>query len=366
MKKLKVCHFTSAHKADDIRIFHKECISLAEAGHEVYLVAANTDQRVMNGVHLVNVISKNRGRIGRMIFTGRAVYQKAKSLNCDVYHFHDPELLRFALRLKRKGKIVIYDAHEDLPRQILGKEYLRFKSTVARIVEIYENRIARRVSFVITATPFIAERFKQINKNCVDINNFPLLNEIDFEKSDLERDVNKACFIGAISNARGINELVESLNETNVRLDLAGTIPESMKSNLIAMKGWTNVNELGLVNREQSLKIKSSSSAGIVTFLPLPNHINAQPNKIFEYMASGLPVVGSNFPLWKEIIEDNNCGVCVDPTNPSDIIKGILYILNNPELAQQMGVNGRRLVINKYNWDIEKKKLIEIYSQFSI
>jgi glycosyltransferase involved in cell wall biosynthesis len=322
LKKLKVCHFSSAHPADDIRIFHKECASLSELGHDVYLVTAQSDNQQHRGVQLVSADSPKRERLGRMIFTAREVYKKAKSLDADVYHFHDPELLRFANRLRRAGKIVIYDAHEDLPRQILGKDYLKFKKIVANVVEWYEDRVARKVSFVITATPFIAERFKKINPNTMDINNFPLLSEIDVQdSSNLVRDPKKICFIGNISRIRGIQQLVQSLEGTDAQLDLAGTIPEDFRSSLEKLDGWKNVNPLGYIDRKQSLVVKADVSAGVVTFLPLPNHINAQPNKIFEYMASGLPIIGSNFPLWKEIIEENACGVCVDPENPEDIRK---------------------------------------------
>jgi glycosyltransferase involved in cell wall biosynthesis len=358
---MKVCHFTSAHNSDDIRIFHKECVSLAEAGHEVYLVTAQSDGQRHKNVQLVSANSIKRGRLGRMIFTAREVYKHALALDADVYHFHDPELLRFARRLKRKGKKVIYDAHEDLPRQILGKDYLKFKGVVSRIVERYENRVSKKVDYVITATPFIAKRFLEINEKSLDVNNFPLLSEMDLQDSGSLKVPNKVCFIGGISRIRGIQELVESLAGTDIVLDLAGTIPDDFAKCLALSDGWKNVNALGFVDRKESLAIKSKSCAGIVTFLPLPNHTNAQPNKIFEYMASGIPVIGSNFPLWKIIIEENNCGICVDPSNPDDIRKGILKILNNPEMAIQMGKNGRRLVLEKYNWDIEKQKLVEIY-----
>ncbi len=361
LKKLTICHFSSAHPADDIRIFHKECVSLAEEGHNVYLVTAQSDNQPHKGVQLVSADSPKRGRLGRMIFTAREVYKKAKSLNADVYHFHDPELLRFAGRLRRSGKMVIYDAHEDLPRQILGKEYLRFKKTVAKVIEWYEDSVARKVNFVITATPFIAERFKKINSNTLDINNFPLLSEIDVQDSENNRDPKKICFIGNISRIRGIQELVQSLEGTDAYLDLAGTIPDDFRVSLEQLASWKNVNPLGYIDRKQSLVIKANASAGIVTFLPLPNHINAQPNKIFEYMASGLPVIGSNFPLWKEIIEKNECGVCVDPLDPADIRRGIQFILNNPVKAREMGERGKKMVLEKYNWNAEAKKLKELY-----
>ena len=121
---MKVCHFTSVHRSNDIRIFHKECSSLANNDFEVYLVASNTDNYELNGVHVVNATHKKRKRLARMLFTTREVYQKALEINADVYHFHDPELLPFALKLKRKGKIVIYDAHEDVPKQVMDKHWI--------------------------------------------------------------------------------------------------------------------------------------------------------------------------------------------------------------------------------------------------
>ena len=157
--------------------------------------------------------------------------------------------------------------------------------------------------------------------------------------------------------------MVEAFNELDVKLDLAGGISDAYRAELMNVKGWSQVNDLGFINRQESLRIKSESLAGIVTFLGLPNHVNAQPNKIFEYMASGLPVIGSNFPLWTEIIADNHCGICVNPLAPLEIAKAIKYLQENPEIAKEMGANGKKMVQSKYNWNIEEKKLINFYAQ---
>jgi glycosyltransferase involved in cell wall biosynthesis len=258
---------------------------------------------------------------------------------------------------------VIYDAHEDLPRQLQGKAYLKFKKSISAFFEWYEDRVVKQLDAVITATPFIRDRFLKVNVNTIDINNFPLVSEIDFIGGDSVKKDTKVCFIGGISKIRGISYLVEALNELDVKLDLAGGISEGFKAELVGLKGWSQVNDLGFINRQESLRIKSESLAGIVTFLGLPNHVNAQPNKIFEYMASGLPVIGSNFPLWTEIIEENKCGICVNPESPEEIAKAINYILENPEIAKEMGSNGKKMVETKYNWNIEEKKLINFYAQ---
>ena len=150
---------------------------------------------------------------------------------------------------------------------------------------------------------------------------------------------------------------------SGVRLQLGGRFSEkTVESEVKKYPGWHNVDELGFVDREGVRKILSHSMAGLVTFLPLPNHIDAQPNKMFEYMSAGLPVIASNFPLWREIIEGNECGLCVDPMSPSEIAEAIDFLVNNPDQAKQMGERGQRTVRERYNWSFEEKKLIELYA----
>jgi len=108
-----------------------------------------------------------------------------------------------------------------------------------------------------------------------------------------------------------------------------------------------------------------NSKIGIVTFHPEPNHLFSSPVKMFEYMSAGIPVIVSNFPLWKEIVEGNNCGICVDPLNPEEIANAIKYIFENPAEAKKMGENGKTAVLEKYNWEKESEKLIEVYTRLT-
>ncbi|MFT6716907.1 MAG: hypothetical protein ACJA0Q_001555, partial [Saprospiraceae bacterium] len=119
---IKICHLSSAHPWEDVRIFYKECTSLAkDSSYEVSLISGNGENVKKNNVVVYSVPSTpGQNRFARMRETVNGVYSKALEVDAEVYHLHDPELLRIALKLKRKGKIVIYDAHEDLPRQILG------------------------------------------------------------------------------------------------------------------------------------------------------------------------------------------------------------------------------------------------------
>lgn len=358
---------TSAHPADDVRIFHKECVTLAKAGFQVYLVAANAQEEVVNGVQIVSANVAHSGRLSRMLNTTKAVYEKAIALDADIYHFHDPELLRFALRLKRKGKKVIYDAHEDVPKQIMGKFWINkyIRKSTSKSFEIFENFVVKKLDYVLSATPFIRDRFSEINKNSVDINNFPLLSELQ-EESDWNSKKDEICYIGGISQIRGIEELVHAMDYVEgVKLNIAGKFSQaSFEQRVKSTSAWKEkVIEFGFVSRKETAQIMANSKIGMVTFLPLPNHVDAQPNKMFEYMSAGIPVIGSRFPLWEEILIKNDCGICVDPENSVEIAEAIKFLLNNPDKSKQMGKNGRKNILEKYNWEAEGKKLISIYQK---
>ncbi|MDC4505526.1 glycosyltransferase, partial [Acinetobacter baumannii] len=134
-------------------------------------------------------------------------------------------------------------------------------------------------------------------------------------------------------------------------------------NSVIKKKGWNAVNELGQLSRNEVKEVLQRSVAGLVTFLPVPNHIDAQPNKMFEYMSAGIPVIGSNYPLWRSIIEDNGCGICVNPEDPEEIAAAIDKLIVDRALAENMGKNGIRAVNEKYNWSIEEKKLFKLYTE---
>ena len=361
----RICHFSSVHPQGDTRVFLKECISLAK-NFRVDLVVANGTEGTKEGVQVHVVEPKGKSRLSRMIFTSRAVYRKAKSLNADLYHFHDPELLPYALMLKWSGKPVVYDVHEDVPKQLLGKYWINkyLRRIVASTFRCLEDFVARRLSGIITATPYITNRFKKVNPNTITVNNFPFVEELALSNRNRDVDQNQVCYVGGITEIRGISFLVKAMEKTEgVKLLLAGNFsPESYFDELKTEPGWKKVQYFGPANRKEVAEIFGSSFAGIVTFLPLPNHIDAQPNKMFEYMSAGLPVIGSDFELWRSIIEGNNCGKCVDPESVSTLAKTIMDLKENPKRVEEMGNNGKSAVLEKYNWGTEIKKLTAFYN----
>ncbi|MCO5064448.1 MAG: glycosyltransferase family 4 protein [Rhizobiaceae bacterium] len=365
---VKVVHLTSAHARRDTRIFLKQCRSLAAAGYEVHLVVADgLGDSAEAGVTFRDV-GKAAGRLQRMAGSAYKVFAAGLRLDADVYHLHDPELLPYALALKAKGKRVIFDAHEDLPAQVLTKPYLQpaLRRTIAQLVSTGERIAVRRLDAVVGATPHITQKFEQMGvARAVEINNFPLPGELESPATGKSK-VNAVCYVGGISRIRGIVEVVNAigLSRTGARLKLAGGFaPASLRSEVTRLSGWDHVDELGIVDREGVRDLLAESVAGLVTFLPAPNHIDAQPNKMFEYMSAGLPVIASDFPLWRTIIAGNNCGLLVEPQNPQAIANAIDRLFEDSGMARRMGENGSKAVREKYNWGMEEKRLLALYEE---
>jgi glycosyltransferase involved in cell wall biosynthesis len=361
----KIAHLTSVHPRHDTRIFHKMCKSVAATGYSVTLVVADGKGSEVTDSISVQDIGKPRGRVDRMWSTANRVGREAMLLNADLFHLHDPELMPVGLKLKRLGKRVIFDAHEDLPLQLLGKPYLNrpARRIVSGLMAHYESYACRRFDGVIAATPFIREKFLRINPNTLDINNFPLLHELE-SNTEWGNKQKEVCYVGGISAVRGITELTKAMSIVNsgARLNLAGLFSERcVERSVKALQGWSSVNELGSLGRQGVREVLGRSIAGLVTFHPMPNHLNAQPNKMFEYMSAGIPVIASDFPLWREIIAGNECGLLVDPHKPEQIASAVDELILDPERAKRMGQNGRRAVEERYNWGAEERKLISFY-----
>lgn len=363
----RVAHLTSAHPRNDTRIFLKQCRSLAAAGHQVYFIVADgVGDEIRDGVQVMDV-GASTGRRDRMFGATRRVLRRAIELDADIYHFHDPELLPIGMALKRRRKRVIYDAHEDLPRDILSKSYLSsgVRRPIAAAADVFERFSCRRFDAVVAATPAIRDKFRRVGIEAIDVNNYPLLGELE-AASVSSGKAREVCYVGGITAIRGIKEMVTALalTKSGVRLNLAGAFEEpALKAEVGKEPGWERINELGFLSRPQVSEMLARSVGGIVTFHPVDNHIQAQPNKMFEYMSAGVPVIGSNFPLWREIIEGNRCGICVDPLDPSSIAAAVDELVENPDLAREMGLNGSRAVRERYNWAVEEKKMLCLYEE---
>src|ERR1044071_964943 len=176
-------------------------------------------------------------------------------------------------------------------------------TTIMSLVDFLETAAARRMSGVVTATPSIAERFQNLNRNCVVVNNFPDLSElVPVRPLPWAQRPMSVAYIGGIAEERGIRELLEAMGylpqSLQGKLELAGWFSdEALYQELQHLPEWTMVKWRGLLDRPQVAELLGSVRAGLVVLHPESNFLTSQPTKLFEYMAAGVPVLASGFPL---------------------------------------------------------------------
>lgn len=362
---IKVCHVTSVHPKEDIRIYKKECISLKNAGYDVYLVQQGESYE-KDGIHILGFGEVADSRIKRMLHTSANAYNKALEADADIYHLHDPELLPYGLKLKKLGKKVIFDSHEDVPADILEKYWIPapLRRAISKLYGRYEARSFKKLDGVLGVTPTLCDRLQKSSKHSAMVTNYPIVEE-DLPTPDFAN--RSIAFTGLISQIWSIDKLLEAIEPIeDVTVELRSrTIEEPYGSQLRSQPGWEKVNFPGAVPHRQVLDLLSHCSCGVALLQKCPNsawEIGTLGNtKIFEYMMMGIPVVCTNFVLWKEIIDKWGCGICVDPENPREIEAAVRRILDHPEEARRMGEAGRKAVLNEFNWQEEEKKLLAFY-----
>ncbi len=366
----KVCVLTSVHIPFDGRVFHKEARSLAQAGYDVVLIARHNKDEIVNGVRIVP-LPEPKSRRQRMTKILWRLYRLAVRENADVYHFHDPELMIVGLLLKLRGKKVIWDVHEHYPNSILDKYYIArpLRRAISRSFDLFERAVVRFFDYVIYTTPFVGARYQRMKVRSGRIENYPIVELSNaFERNPQEKIV----YLGGMSPIRGLVEVIEAFSlvakkHPSWELYLVGSCrPESFEQelkDLAARRGVAaNVKFIAWVPYEEKERLSSQASMGVITYLPYSNNTSCLPNKLFDYMLVGLPVIASGFPLYREIVEPNRCGLIVDPSKPEEIARAMEYLIEHPQEARQMGERGRRAVLEKYNWEEESKRLLRIYN----
>lgn len=360
----KICHMTSAHGPEDERIFFKECCSLAAAGHEVYIVVQGKSY-VKNGVNIVGVGEPPQKRLQRMTVFAKRIYQKALELDADLYQFHDPELLPYGLKLKKKGKKVIFDSHENTLDQIQEKTWISdvIRKPMYVCFDRFQKHVCKRLDAVISVSPHICEYFAAFHPKVAMVTNYPVYQQLP---RDERADRSLLCFAGGISdqwNHETVIRALEQLPET--RYVLLGSGDEHYLSSLRELPGWSQVDFRGRIPHEQVGKILGCCGIGVSVLSYNYNagmHRGTLGNtKIYEQMMAGLPVICTDFDLWSEMVSKYQCGICVSPQNVTQFVQAVRWLLDHPEDAQKMGENGRRAVKEEYNWNTQEKILFALY-----
>jgi glycosyltransferase involved in cell wall biosynthesis len=361
---MRIAHLTTLHGALDVRIFEKECRTLATAGHEVHLLAFGAPQAPESGVSFHSLGNEaaqpGLGRLTRRLW---AAWRGARRIRADAYHFHDPELIPVALLLRLSRRQVVYDAHEDTPREVMAMHpdrplLGRFLSVLWTLAEWI---CGAGVKAVVAATPSIAARFPAAKT--VVVRNFPTVLESDYFVGGPHSE-RPPCivYLGGVTAIRGAREMaaaIERVSTPDVRLVLAGAVEPGLEPEVrggrIELQGW--------LPRTGVAALLRRARVGLLVLHPVPAHLESLPIKLFEYMAAGIPVVASDFLLWRELIGE--ASTLVDPLDVDAIASAIDGLLRDPAKAEAMGARGRELVASRYNWDGEASKLLALYERLA-
>lgn len=361
---MKVCMLSSVHSADDVRIVQKEARSLSRAGHTVTVVARPPRPRDVGDIEFKLIDLPVISRWKRPWVVGREAVALAQSMKADVVQFHDPELIPFALRLKSQRCKVIYDVHEDVPADILSKTWIptALRSCVARGVELLERNTARRFDAIVAATPAIADRFRSYGARVSVIRNSVRLGEFT-EPTAATKRRRQAVYVGRTSFDRGLVEMIEACAAVQLPLVLAGSIGTEEADWL--KKSSANVLCRGKLGRADIAALLNESLVGLSLLLPEPNYLYSLPTKIFEYMAAGLPVITSDLPKSKEIVETAGCGFAVSLNDPKTLTDKLSMLAADPQRAIELGLAGRAAVSRDYNWEHDAAELESLYLKMS-
>lgn len=358
----RVCHLSTVHDCFDNRIFYKQCRSLCDAGHEVTLVIQREQDEVIDGIRVL-ALPPTKSPLVRWFTLGWIALWKALRVKADVYQFHDPELIPVGLILRLLGNPVIYDVHEDYVSSISQKDYLPsgLRAVIAGLAGAFESLLARAFHQII-AERYYAERFP----HAVPVLNYPLIP--DDQQQRCQRSVDRLLYTGKVHPARGSFEHAKLPGLVpDVTVHFLGKCAESLHNELLSNNTThqTHLSFEGVGYAVPFAEIQQAYSqawlAGLAIFPPNEHLDRKELTKLFEYMLYGLPIIASNFPTWREIVERHECGICVDPQNDQDIVAAVERLRNDEKLWEEMAQNGIRAVREQYSWSSQADILLELY-----
>ena len=368
---MRVCHVCSAHDEDDARVFHRACVSLAQAGYEVDLIASSSEAapHTRHGVR-IHPLPPARGRLERLARRSR-IAAMAASLEPDLFHVHEPELLGPVIE-RAGSRPVIWDVHESYLDVAMAREWIpRVLRPLARGAwDLRERALLRRCAGVVVATGPISERYRLLHRNVQVVANYP--RRPPATRPPRSAGNRQTCaFAGSLSPDRGLRQVIAAISLLRrrgheVRLALAGRpATADFLPGLMDHARSESVEDLvsyhGVLSKEDVIGFYGNATIGVVTYLPTGNSMAGLPNKLLECMSVGLPVVFSGFPVYREVAGDSGAGISVDPEDCDQIADALERLVRDPVGAREMGDRGFQAVQERFNWEAEWPKLLETY-----
>ena len=368
----KVVHLTSVHPPFDVRIFYKECKTLAQAGYEVVLIAPHTQDEVVEGVR-IRAVPKSKNRLQRMFGVAPQVVCLGFKEKAAAYHLHDTELLPWAQFLRLRRCRIVYDMHENVPKAILTKHWIppMLRKTIARVLKLVE-RIFLAGMHVVFAEHSYQKDYPWLPRGTV-ILNMPRVEALSGVRES-KYPTPTVAYMGGVTAVRGSLLTLYALHilqqrGKQVNWECIGPLTRPHEQELRALMTALRLEGVtfrGYMLPQEGWRIVSRCHIGLAVLQPIPNYVDSYPTKLFEYMALGLPLITSDFPLYREIVEGSRCGLCIPFGDPQPLAESIEWLLEHPDEAEAMGKRGQEAVRTRYNWDVEAKKLLALYRSLSL
>ncbi len=361
---------TSTHGPNDGRIFQKEAKSLAKE-HEVTIIAPSGEggSSIVDDIRIVTV--KRPDSVALHPITLLRLLRACLAEDADIYHCHEPDALLIGIFMKYlKGKQVIYDIHEHWPSEIPFDLRVRNGSLIQRalssVVSIVEIVLARRAENTFAVSESVAARFREWGIEPLILSNYSI-SDLDIPYNPNRSGQNLMFMAGNMQAFHGVGECIEAVSRVRKRypgvsLTLVGNVREDLYEYIYGSDYHEFITSTGFLPYRAMYEKLNEGTVALLVFQPTYYNISiGLPNKLFDYMLLGLPVVASDLPEIRNVVNSADCGILVDPENVSEIAGAIAYLLDHPEEARRMGANGRRAVLERYNWSRMETNLLQAY-----
>lgn len=370
--KKTLCFFSAFSRHDDEVLTYRHDKALKAAGWDtIYVVNDDEPEMEKEGLRIVGTGKKQHlGYLSRIFVAPFQSYKVLKVIDADVYQTWCLENMLVCMLLKGKGKKIVFQLREEHPYLYMLRQNkpLWFRKMVVSCLLVLMKFFLRKFDFVLATGDDEGEILKELGvKNYRIQGNFPFVNK-DFHLSleDYLNREDRIIYFGSIYGISCQEYLLKAMEKTdNVKYLLAGKFRgnELYHKELMTYPKWNDVEFIDGFKKEElnDLMGRSTISNVLRDFSTTHYHIgNIGIIKIFESMEAGLPLICSDVPVYRKIWEEYKFGILVDPTNSDQIAEAINYLTQNKEEAYKMGQEGRRAVIEKFNFDVVSKEYVEI------
>jgi glycosyltransferase involved in cell wall biosynthesis len=366
--RVRVCQITTASRPFDTRVFSRECRTLAQRGYDVALIIEHDRAETVDGVRIVP-LRRAANRPVRVFLRTWTALRLAVRQKADIYHVHDPELILVGILLRLiTGRPVIYGVREDYPRLAHHKHYLprAVRPVIGLAVRALEQTASHAFDAIVAVTPDIVSNFAH-HQRTVLVRNFPVLPEQPLPPPAAKPAGQPftMIYVGELTAIRGVCELIDAMDRLSARIPcrllLVGTFEDASLEAALRKRAIEHTEFLGYVDIRENPDLLQRADVGVVCLHPTRHYVTSLPLKLFDYMMAGLPVIASDFPLWREIVLGSRAGVCVDPLKPEAIAEAAFLMSNSPDDRIAMGLRGQLAVRQHFNWQGESERLLELY-----